>query len=47
MATTGEEAIPGLEARFRDPLADGLVKPTIREGWVHWRDARLGPLVWY
>jgi hypothetical protein len=30
-----------------DYCAEPDVRPAIREGWVRWRDARLGPLVWY
>jgi hypothetical protein len=39
-----------MRARLKAPsayCAEPDVKPAIREGWVRWRDARLGPLVWY
>lgn len=39
-----------MRARLKAPsdyCADPSVKPTIHEGWVRWRDARLGPLLWY
>ena len=39
-----------MRARLKAPsdyCAEPDVKPAIREGWIRWRDARLGPLVWY
>jgi hypothetical protein len=39
-----------MRARLKAPsdyCAEPDVKPAVREGWVRWRDARLGPLIWY
>jgi hypothetical protein len=39
-----------MRARLTVPVAhcrEPDVTPAVREGWVRWRDSRLGPLVWY